>query len=83
MRFLDWTEKQVIQNMIVETLERAFDKEESQGIYFACSEAVFNEVEQSEWFQDGKDILVERIRTILGAFIEDSLRFRFEGEHDY
>ena len=83
MRFLDWTEKQLIQKMIIETLERAFSKEESQAIYLACSEAVFNEVEQSEWFQDGKDILIEQVKTILVAFIEESLRFRFEEEQDY
>lgn len=82
MRFLDWTEKQIIQKMIIETLERAFSKEESQEIYLACSEMVFNEVEHSEWFQDGRIILAEEILLILGKLIEESLRLRFE-EHNY
>lgn len=82
MKFLTWTEKQVIQKMILDTLERVFDKETSQEIYLACSKAVFSEVEQSEWFQDDKPILTEYIEAILGIFIKDSLKFMFEGEFE-
>lgn len=82
MNCLSWTEKMIIQRMIIETLERAFDKETSQEIYLACSEAIFSEVEQSEWFQDDKPILTEHIEAILGILIRDSLKFMFEGEFE-
>lgn len=82
MKFLNWTEKMVIQKMITETLERAFDKDMAHEIYLAYSEAVFSEVENSEWFQDDKDILMEHIEQILGWLMIDSAKFRFEGEQD-
>ena len=82
MRLLTWTEKQVIQKMILETLERAFSKEITQVIYLACSEAVFREIEDSEWFQDDKPILSEHIEVILGTLISDALKFMFEGEFE-
>ena len=82
MRTLDWSEKTVIQKMIIETLEKAFDKETTQEIYLAYSEAVFREVENSEWFQDGKDIMIEYINPILGGLMSDCAKFMFEGEFE-
>ena len=82
MRTLDWSEKTVIQKMMIETLEKAFDKETSQEIYLAYSEAVFREVENSEWFQDDKDIMIEYISQILGVLMIDSAKFMFEGEFE-
>lgn len=78
MKKLTLNEKLVAQKMTLKTLERAFNKEAAQGIYLACSEAIFREIENSEWFQDEKPILAEYIETVLGAIIEESLRFRFE-----
>lgn len=82
MRFLDWSEKTVIQKMMIETLEKAFDKETSREIYLAYSEAVFREVENSEWFQDDKDIIIEYISQILSVLMIDSAKFMFEGEFE-
>lgn len=82
MKFLTWTDKMLIQNMILETLERAFDKEMSKEIYLVSSEAVFRVIESSEWFQDDKPILFEHIEVILGIFIRDALKLMFEGEQE-
>ena len=82
MRFLTWTDKMVIQKMMLENLERAFDKEMAHEIYLAYSEAVFREVENSEWFQNNKDILTEHIEKILGVLMIDSAKFMFEGEFE-
>lgn len=82
MKFLEWTDKCLIQKMIIETLEKAFDKELVQGIYLAYSEAVFREVENSEWFQDEKDIMIEYISQILVGLMIDSANFMFEGEFE-
>ena len=80
MKFLTWTDKMLIQKMMIETLERAFDRELAQGIYHTYSEVIFREVESSEWFQDDKDILTEHIEQILGLLINDAGKFMFEGE---
>ena len=69
MKSLTWTDKMLIQKMIIETLERAFDKEISKEIYLVYSEAVFNMVENSEWFQEDNPILVEHIVQIFSALI--------------
>ena len=82
MRFLTWTEKQLVQTMIIETLERAFDKDMAQEIYRTYSEAVFREIENSEWFLDGKDIMIEYINPILGGLMNDCAKFMFEGEFE-
>lgn len=82
MKFLTWTEKQLIQTMMIETLERAFDKEMAHEIYIAYSEAVFREVESSEWFMDNKPILTEHIVQILGVLMSDCAKFMFEGEFE-
>ena len=82
MRTLDWSEKTVIQKMMIETLEKAFDKETSQEIYLVYSKAVFREVENSEWFQDDKDIMIEYISQILVMLMIDSAKFMFEGEFE-
>lgn len=82
MKFLTWTEKMIVKKIALEILEQAFNKDIANAIYLACSEPLFNEVEQSEWFQDDKPILAEYIEAILGAFIEDALRFKFEGEQE-
>lgn len=82
MKFLTWTEKQLIQNMILETLEGAFDKEIAHDIYASYSEAVFREVEGTEWFQNDENILIEHIRPILGVLMVDAGKFMFEGEFE-
>lgn len=82
MRFLDWIEKSIIQKMMLETLENVFGKEMSEEIYKNYSEAVFREVEHSEWFQNGKDIRIEYIRQILGGLMNDCAKFMFEGEFE-
>ena len=68
--------------MILETLERVFDKDMAREVYLAYSEAVFREVESSEWFQNDEDILIEYIRPILGVLMIDSAKFMFEGEFE-
>lgn len=78
MRSLTWTDKMLVQEMCFETLERAFNKEMSKEIYLACSEAIFSEVEHSEWFQDDNPILFEHVEVILGIFIRDALKLMFE-----
>lgn len=80
MRFLTWTDKMVIQKMMLENLKRVFDKEMAHEIYLVYSKAVFREVESSEWFQDGKNILAEHIEQILGILMIDAAKFMFEGE---
>lgn len=82
MKFLTWTEKQLIQTMIMETLERAFDKDMSREVYLAYSEAVFREIESSDWFMDNKPILAENVTQILGVLMIDSAKFMFEGEFE-
>ena len=82
MKTLTLTEKMLIQKMMIETLERAFDRELAQDIYCTYSEAVFRKVESSEWFQDGKDILTEYVSQILSAIMIDAAKFMFEGEQD-
>lgn len=82
MKFLTWTEKQIVRNMILETLERAFDKDMAREIYLAYSEAVFRMVEGSEWFQNDENILIEHIRPILSALMIDCAKFMFEGEFE-
>lgn len=82
MKFLTWTEKQLIQTMIMETLERAFDKDMSHEVYLAYSEAVFREIESSDWFMDDKPILTENVIQILGILMIDSAKFMFEGEFE-
>lgn len=82
MKTLTWTEKMVIQNMMVETLRRIFDRELVQDIYLAYSEAVFREIECSDWFQDDKNILTEYIEQILGTLMVDAGKFMFEGEFE-
>lgn len=82
MKSLGWTEKQLIRSMMLETLERAFDKEMAHKIYLAYSEAVFRGVEGSEWFQNDEDILIEHIRPILSTLMINSAKLMFEGEQD-
>ena len=82
MKTLTWTEKQLVQAMIMETLERAFDKDMAREVYLAYSEAVFRMVESSEWFQNDEDILIEHICPILSALMIDCAKFMFEGEQD-
>ena len=82
MKTLTWTEKMLIQKMMIEILERAFDRELAQDIYYTYSEAVFRKVESSEWFQEGKDILTEYVSQILSAIMIDAAKFMFEGEQD-
>lgn len=82
MRSLTWTDKMLIQKMLLETLERAFDKERSKEIYLVYSEAVFNMVENSEWFQEDSPILVEHIVQILTVLVIDCAKFMFEGEQE-
>ena len=82
MKTLTWTEKILIQKMMIETLERAFDKDTANEIYLAYSEAVFRKVESSEWFQEGKDILTEYVSQILSVIMIDAAKFMFEGEQD-
>ena len=82
MKTLTLTEKMLIQKMMIETLEIAFDKNTANEIYLAYSEAVFRKVESSEWFQEGKDILTEYVSQILSAIMIDAAKFMFEGEQD-
>lgn len=82
MKFLTWTEKQLIQTMMIETLERAFDKDMAREVYQIYSEPVFREVENSEWFMNDKPILTEHITQILGILMIDSAKFMFEGEFE-
>lgn len=82
MKFLTWTEKQLIQTMMIETLERAFDKDMAREVYQTYSEPVFREVENSEWFMNDKPILTEHITQILGILMIDSAKFMFEGEFE-
>lgn len=82
MKFLTWTEKQLIQTMIMETLERAFDNDMSREVYLAYSEAVFREIESSDWFMNNKPILAENVTQILGVLMIDSAKFMFEGEFE-
>ena len=82
MKFLTWTEKQLIRNMILATLERAFSKQQANEAYLTYGEAVFREVEGTEWYQDDRDILAENIEHILWALIIDAGKFMFEGEFE-
>ena len=82
MRVLTWTDKMLIQKMVLETLERVFDKDMAYEVYLAYSEAVFRTVEDSKWFQDNKPILIEYIAQILGALVIDCAKFMFEGEQE-
>lgn len=82
MKSLNWTEKQLVQAMMMETLERAFDKEKALEIYHSYHEAVFREVENSEWFLDDKPILTEHIMQILGGLMSECANFMFEGEFE-
>ena len=82
MKFLTWTEKQLIQTMMIETLERAFDKDMAHEVYQTYSKPVFREVENSEWFMNDKPILTEHITQILGVLMIDSAKFMFEGEFE-
>ena len=82
MNLLTWLEKMLIQKMMIETLERAFNQEMAQEIYRAYSEAVFHKVENSEWFQDDEDIVVEHIEEILGALMIDAAKSKFEGRFE-
>lgn len=82
MKILSWMDHVLIRNMMIEVLGRAFDKDTANEIYLAYSEAVFREVENSEWFKDGKDILTEYISQILSAIMIDAAKFIFEGEQD-
>ena len=80
MRFLNWTEKCVVQCMVVDILGRAFGKKEAEELYLKHSEIVFSEIENADWFQDGKDILSEYIEAILLNLFDDALSFTWEGE---
>lgn len=82
MKFLTWTEKQLIRNMMLETLERAFDRDMAHEVYLAYLETVFRKVESSEWFTEDKPILTEHITQILGVLMIDCAKFMFEGEQD-
>ena len=82
MKFLIWTEKQLIKNMMLTTLERAFSQQVAQELYMTYSKAVFREVECSEWYQEGKDILAENIDSIMVALMNDAGKFMFEGEFE-
>ena len=82
MRFLTWAEKMVIQKMMEDALNRVFSQDMAKEIYLAYSEAVFSAVEQSEWFQNDEDILMEHIEQILGWLMVDSAKFMFEGEFE-
>lgn len=82
MKFLTWMDKMIVQKMMLETLERAFDKDMANDIYLTYSEAVFREIENSEWFMDDKPILTEYVNQILGGLMIDSAKFMFEGEFE-
>lgn len=82
MKTLSCTDKMLIQKMLIETLERAFDRELAQSIYHTYSEAVFRKIESSEWFQEGKDILTEYVSQILSVIMIDAAKFMFEEEQD-
>ena len=82
MKTLSWTEKMLIKNMIVTILERAFSKPIVQGLYNTYGEAVFREVEYSEWYQKGENILAENIDSITATLINDAGRLMFEGEFE-
>ena len=82
MKVLTLTEKQLIQNMMRSTLERAFSKPIVQELYNTYGEAVFREVEYSEWYQKGEDILAENIDSIIATLINDAGKFMLEGEFD-
>lgn len=82
MRFLNWTEKCVVQCMVVDILSRAFGKKEAEGLYLKHSEVVFSEIENADWFQDGKDILSEYIEAILLNLFDDALSFTWKGEFE-
>ena len=78
MKFLTWTEKQLIRNMLLTTLERAFNKQQANEMYLTYGEAVFRVVEITDWFQDDKDILAENIVQILWSLIIKAGKYRFE-----
>ena len=78
MRTLNLTEKLLIKNMIVTTLEGAFSKPIVQGLYNTYGEAVFREVEYSEWYQKGEHILAENIDSITATLINDAGKLMFK-----
>ena len=82
MKTLTLTEKMLIKNMILTTLERAFSKQVAQELYMTYNKAVFREVEYSEWYQKGKNILAENIDSITAALINDAGKLMFEEEFE-
>ena len=82
MKNLSGAEKILIKNMIRSTLERAFNKQVAHELCMTYDKAVFREVEYSEWYQKGEDILAENIDTILAALMKDAGKFMFEGEFE-
>lgn len=82
MKNLSCTEKMLIKNMMRSTLERAFNKQVVQELYMTYNKAVFREVECSEWYQKGEDILAENIDSITAALINDAGKLMFEGEFE-
>lgn len=80
MKTLSLMDHILIRNMMIEVLGRAFDKDTANEIYLAYSEAVFREVQSSEWFQEGKDILTEYVSQILSVIMIDAAKIMFEGE---
>jgi hypothetical protein len=78
MKFLTWTEKQLIKNIMLTTLERAFSKQMAHELYMTYGEAVFRVVEGTEWYQDGKDILAENIDYIVWNLIIKAGKHMFE-----
>lgn len=82
MRSLTGADKMLIQKMMIETLERAFDKDMAYEVYLVYSEAVFRAVEKSEWFAEDKPILIEHISQILAVLVIDCAKCMFEGEQE-
>ena len=80
IRRLTWAEKMLIQKMLFEILERAFSKQVAHELYVTYNKAVFREIEYSEWYQKGEDILVEKVDSITATLINDAGKLMFEGE---
>ena len=82
MKTLSLTGKMLIKNMMLTTLERAFSKQVAQELYMTYNKAVFREVEYSEWYQKGEDILAENTDSIIAALMNDAGKLMFEGEFE-
>lgn len=82
MKNLSCAEKMLIKNMVRSTLERAFSKPIAHELCMTYDKAVFREVEYSEWYQKGENILAENIDSILAALMRDAGKFMSEGEFE-